>query len=335
MQHEATGSARWCNRSSSCPGCRADDPLATPDPVDVDRVLAEVIDRQHHRRPGRRRSSSRTAASTEPAGARQRRTSSALAVATWWTTRSTTRPDGPRVAVAARARGDLVEIASPTRASASPAASSTASSSASTGSTRRGPAPPAAPGSACHRQARRRQPRRRGARCGARRAGVDVHPRLPPSPAPTHREEAVRDPRAGRRGRGVATATRCPTCCARRGSRSRSPPTGPDALDRVRPRRRRHRAARPDAARRARHGGVPPAPRQPPRAGDHGHRQGQRDRQGGRAGARRRRLRDQAVLPARAGRPDPRGAAPRRRAGPRARRCSRPARCGWTSSGTS
>ena len=61
-------------------------------------------------------------------------------------------------------------------------------------------------------------------------------------------------------------------------------------------------------------------------AGDHGDRAGQRDRQGGRPGARRRRLRHQAVLGARADRPDPRGAAPRRRAGPRptaARRAGR------------
>ena len=53
------------------------------------------------------------------------------------------------------------------------------------------------------------------------------------------------------------------------------------------------------------------------RADHHGHRPGQRDRQGGRAGDRRRRLRDQAVLAARAGRPDPRGAAPPGRRGGR------------------
>ena len=47
------------------------------------------------------------------------------------------------------------------------------------------------------------------------------------------------------------------------------------------------------------------------RAGDHGQRQGRRGRQGRRPRARRRRLRHQALLPARAGRPDPRGAAPR------------------------
>ena len=72
------------------------------------------------------------------------------------------------------------------------------------------------------------------------------------------------------------------------------------------------------------------------RADHHGHRAGQRDRQGGRAGDRRRRLRHQAVLAARAGRPDPRGAAPAEHRGGRAghRRRWRPARCGWTSNGT-
>ena len=47
--------------------------------------------------------------------------------------------------------------------------------------------------------------------------------------------------------------------------------------------------------------------------GDHGDRARQRDRQGGRPGTRRRRLRHQAVFGARADRPHPRGAAPRRR----------------------
>ena len=45
------------------------------------------------------------------------------------------------------------------------------------------------------------------------------------------RKEVLRDPGARRRGRGVLHATRCPTCCARRASRSPSPATGPDALD--------------------------------------------------------------------------------------------------------
>ena len=66
-----------------------------------------------------------------------------------------------------------------------------------------------------------------------------------------------------------------------------------------------------------RHRGLPAAAAAVARADHHAHRQGQRDRQGRRAGDRRRRLRDQAVLAARAGRPDPGGAAPpgrRRRA---------------------
>ena len=86
--------------------------------------------------------------------------------------------------------------------------------------------------------------------------------------------------------------------------------TGTARAHRVRPDRRRHRAARPDAAGDVRHRGVPAAAAALARADHHGHRPGQRDRQGGRAGDRRRRLRDQAVLAARAGRPDPGGAAP-------------------------
>ena len=84
-----------------------------------------------------------------------------------------------------------------------------------------------------------------------------------------------------------------------------------------------------------RHRGVPHDPADLQRPGDHGQRQGRRGRQGGRARARRRRLRHQALLPARARRPDPRRAAPRHGARPGARRPSRPARCGWTSSATS
>ena len=104
---------------------------------------------------------------------------------------------------------------------------------------------------------------------------------------------------------------------------------------RVRPQRRRHRAARPDAARHPRHRGLPPDPADLQRPGDHGERQGRRGRQGGRPRARRRRLRHQAVLPPRAGRPDPRRAAPRPPSPTSRRRPSRPARCGWTSSATS
>ena len=116
-------------------------------------------------------------------------------------------------------------------------------------------------------------------------------------------------PRTGGRGRGVVL--RRPVVHApqgglrgrRRGDRHRR-------AHRVRPHRRRHRAARPDAAGDVRHRGLPAAAAALARADHHGHRPGQRDRQGGRPGDRRRRLRHQAVLAARAGRPDPRGAAP-------------------------
>ena len=95
-------------------------------------------------------------------------------------------------------------------------------------------------------------------------------------------------------------------------------PTGPDAHRDIRPDRRRPGAARPHAARPARQRGLPEPARAVQRPGHHADRQGQRDRQGRRPGARRRRLRDQAVLLPRAGRQDPgRAAAPR--ATPRSR----------------
>ena len=72
--------------------------------------------------------------------------------------------------------------------------------------------------------------------------------------------------------------------------------TGPDALEEFDRSRRRPRAARPHAARAVRRRRVPRAAPALERAGDHAHRQGQRDRQGGRARDRRRRLRHQALL---------------------------------------
>ena len=67
------------------------------------------------------------------------------------------------------------------------------------------------------------------------------------------------------------------------------------------------------------HRGLPDHPRRVRRADRHAHGQGLRARQGRRARARCRRLRHQAVQPARADRPDP-GALPARRAGRRGRR---------------
>ena len=89
------------------------------------------------------------------------------------------------------------------------------------------------------------------------RGGAGARPR-PYRPVRPTREEP-RDPSAGRRGRGVVLATRCRTCSAGRASRWRSPATGPDALERVRPVRRGPGAARPHAAGAVRHRGVPGA----------------------------------------------------------------------------
>ena len=191
------------------------------------------------------------------------------------------------------------------------------------------------------RQARAGQPRRRGAAVEQPGHRLDVHDapaRSRPDRArrPTIRRNA-HDQGADRRGRGVLR--RPAGLPAAQGGlhhghrRHRAGRAGG-----VRPQRRRHRAARPHAARHERHRRLQGAAHPLGRAGDHGDGAGQRDRQGGRAGARGRRLRHQALLGPGADRAGAGRAAPRRRgrAATRARpACSRPGRCGWTSSGTS
>ena len=128
----------------------------------------------------------------------------------------------------------------------------------------------------------------------------------------TNEDSDVHDQCADRGGRGVPG--RSPGVSAAQGG-LRGHRRGRRALGpcRIRASRRRHRAARPDAARDERDRRVQAAAVALERAGHHGDRARQRDRQGGRAGARRRRLRHQAVLGARADRADPGGAAPRHR----------------------
>ena len=110
------------------------------------------------------------------------------------------------------------------------------------------------------------------------------------------------------------SATSCAATWSRPASRSRSPPTGQAALAAYAAERARPGRARPDAARHRRAGGVPAAARAAPGScpiimltalGEEADRVA-------RAGARRRRLRDQAVLAARAGAAGAVGAAPRR-----------------------
>ena len=194
---------------------------------------------------------------------------------------------------------------------------STGSSSGSTGSTRLGTAPPAAPGSGCRSSSTSRRRTAATSGCGPSRGRARRSRLTLPRKAHPTRHGGSRDPRAGGRGRGELQRRARPTCSARRASRWRSRPPAPEALSGVRPGRRRHRAARPDAPGHPGHGGVPADPADLQRPGDHGQREGRRGRQGRRPRARGRRLRHQAVLPARAGRPDPRGAPPRHRAGPR------------------
>ena len=85
--------------------------------------------------------------------------------------------------------------------------------------------------------------------------------------------------------------------------------------------------ARPDAARRRRARLRHMAAQPGRRADRHADRDGRRDRPHRRPGAWRRRLSRQAVQPARAAGPGPRGAAPRRAARPARRRNRRPRRC--------
>ena len=203
------------------------------------------------------------------------------------------------------------------------------------------------------RQAHRHQPRRSGRRRQHARRGLDVHPAAARQPAGGRAAAAAvdrADPRRSEspgeggqsrgtrtRGRGRGVVLRRPVLHAAQGGlRGLGRRDRHRGAHRVRPHRRRHRAARPDAAGDVRHRGLPAAAAAVAGADHHGHRAGQRDRQGGRPGDRRRRLRHQAVLAARAGRPHPRGAAPAQHRGGRAgrRRRWRPARCGWTSTGT-
>ena len=200
-----------------------------------------------------------------------------------------------------------------------------------------------------HRQAHLRQPRRRRHASGARRAAAPPSRSACPLPrtVPTARRAATstRSPHRPPRGPGMTRilvvededSFSDPLSYLLRkegyevgGRRDRA--RGPGG---VRPHRRRPRPARPHAARAVRRRRVPCAAAALDRAGDHADRQGQRDRQGGRAGDRRRRLRHQALLLPRAAGPDQGRAAPARRArGARCRPPSRPARCGWTSSAT-
>ena len=193
-----------------------------------------------------------------------------------------------------------------------------------------------------HRQARRRHPRRGRPGVVGGGPGFDVHPDPSAARPGDTRDQTARQRPGGRPVTRVLVvedeesySDALAYMLRKEGFEVAIAADGQRRPHRVRPHRRGHRAARPDAARHPRHRGVPADPADLQRPGDHGQRQGRRGRQGGRARARRRRLRHQALLAARAGGPDPRGAAPRRR-GRRSgrRRPSRPARSGWTSSGT-
>ena len=104
----------------------------------------------------------------------------------------------------------------------------------------------------------------------------------PLQPDDGHDQEGTRDPRARRRGRRELLR-RSRLHAAQGGLRGGDRGHRPRGAGRVRRDRRRHRAAGPDAPRHARHRGVPPDPADLQRAGDHGLREGRRDRQGGRA----------------------------------------------------
>ena len=135
------------------------------------------------------------------------------------------------------------------------------------------------------------------------------------------RDHAPRDPGRGAGARGVP------------GRRRRQRPRGARAVPR---RASRPRPAGPDAPRALGRRGVPDHPGRVGRADHHADGEGRGGRQGGRPRARRRRLRHQAVQPARAQRPHP-GDLPAGGAGarrPTCRRSSTSAGSRWTSPAT-
>ena len=294
-------------------------------------------------------------------GLRRPRTCWSPPCATWSTTRSPTRRSDTRVAVAVRRAGGLVEVAVTDQgvgiAADGPGADLRALLPGRPGPLarhrRHRPGPE-------HRQARRRQPRRRGDALERPGQGSTFTLRLPDSAqrsaAPRHRPRPPA-PRSDRhRGRRRATrpegGTRVTRILVVEDEESFSDPLsyllrkegyevevaddGPDGPRGVRPQRRRPRAARPACC------PACPAPRSAASCGQRSTcpvimltaKDSEIDKVVG-PRARRRRLRHQAVLLARARGPGPGRAAPRGRAGgPRRRPPSRPARCGWTSNGT-
>ena len=159
---------------------------------------------------------------------------------------------------------------SSTRASASRTTSSTASSSGSTGSTRPGTGPPAAPASASRSSSTSPPPTAATYGCGRVEGQGSTFTLSLPRAARPRSAERMTDPDqqdATPMTRVLVVedeesyATRCPTCSARRGSTSSLAADRPRRAGGVRPQRRRHRAARPDAARAC------PAPRCAARSG--------------------------------------------------------------------
>ena len=223
--------------------------------------------------------------------------SSSWRSATWSRTPSpTARTATGSTVAAARATSRWSSSSSPTRASASRPTRSTASSSASTASTRPGPGRPAAPASACRSSSTSPRPTAARCGCGASRARARRSPwRCPPGrrPAAGHRTPA-RARADGPRGTDVIDRPTDPRRACRQltahvhrgglvtrvlvvedeesysdalaymlrkeGFDVALAATGPACARGVRAQRRRHRAARPDAARAAGHRGVPADP---------------------------------------------------------------------------
>ena len=328
------------------------DALHEPRLVDVAAAVHEAVDRVARRAPRRGRSSSPRGLRGRPARSSGTTTCSSppsrnlVGNAVAYSRRR--HPGRPW---AAAGPGTRSRSPSPTRARASPRPSRSASSSASTASTPPAPGPPAAPVSAWRSSstsapttaARSRvwSQEGRGSTFTMRlpAAGRPATPRTSTDDGRTSddrtRRDALHDAHPGRGGRGLVLRPAV-LPAAQGGLRGAVAETGPDALDGVRHARAptwcSSTSCCPGCQRRRR---VPCAAPALERAGHHADRQGQRDRQGGRARDRRRRLRHQALLLARAAGPDQGGAAP---AAPSPRSCSRrrsrPARCGWTSSAT-
>ena len=337
IHHESARLARLVKELLELSRLQGAEPLPAPEPVAVDRIVAEVVDRTRTTASAKNIEVDR-ARPPRPDRLRQREPARHRGG----------QPGGERDRLLARGHHGPIATMAGRRARRDrrrrpghrhrAQATSTGSSSASTGPTRPAPGPPAAPGLAWPSSSTSPSTTAAGSTCRALWRWLDVHPAAAGPPtgrrAGDYRRRLDRDPVRLEAFRAASGSNGKESTLARvlvvedeesfsdalsymlrkEGFEVAVAATGTDALtefdrngadivllDLMLP-----EMSGTEVCRQLR--------QQLGRADHHGHRPGQRDRQGGRAGDRRRRLRHQAVLAAGAGRPDPGGAAP---AGPR------------------